>query len=96
MRLHRAVALAELPSTPAPGGPVGGPAVALAEVDGLAAELDRRHLFHAVRADLLRRLGRTAEATAAYDQAIERAANEREVAFLRARRAEIVARGRGG
>ena len=105
VRLHRAVALAELPSPPAPGdtsgggggvgagGPVGGPAVALTEVDGLAAELDRRHLFHAVRADLLRRLGRTAEATAAYDRAIERAANEREVAFLRARRAELVAGG---
>jgi RNA polymerase sigma-70 factor, ECF subfamily len=82
--LHRAVAVAEL----AP--PAGGPAVALAEVDALAADLDRRHLFHAVRADLLRRLGRDAEAVAAYDAAIERAANAAELRFLRARRAELI------
>jgi len=83
VRLHRAVAVAEL----AP--PAGGPAAGLAEVDALADDLDRRHLFHAVRADLLRRLGRAAEAVAAYDAAIERAANARERDFLRRRRAEL-------
>jgi RNA polymerase sigma-70 factor (ECF subfamily) len=74
--LNRAVAVAE----------VHGPEAALALVDGL--ELDRYHLFHAVRADLLRRLGRDAEAAAAYQAAIARTANAAERAFLeRARRA---------
>ena len=50
MALNRAVAVAE----------VDGPAAALALVDGL--DLDRYYLFHAIRADLLRRLGRRAEA----------------------------------
>src|ERR687895_89529 len=61
--LNRAVAVAE----------VEGPAAALALVDGL--ELDGYHLFHAVRADLLRRLGRDHEAALAYDAAIARAGN---------------------
>jgi RNA polymerase sigma-70 factor, ECF subfamily len=74
VRLHRAVAVAE----------VDGPAVALAVVDGL--ELDRYQPFHAVRADLLRRLGRVPEAVRAYDAAIELAGNEVERAFLRRRR----------
>jgi RNA polymerase sigma-70 factor, ECF subfamily len=73
--LNRAVAVAE----------VQGPAAALVLVDGL--ELDGYHLFHAVRADLLRRLGRDAEAAAAYEAAIARTGNEAERAFLkRARR----------
>ena len=72
--LNRAVAVAE----------VEGPAAALALVDGL--ELDGYHLFHAVRADLLRRLGRDAEATLAYDAAIARAENAAERAFLEGRR----------
>ena len=76
--LNRAVAVAEL----------DGPGAGLALVDGLAADLDRYHVFHAVRADLLRRLGRGAEARAAYDAAIARAANERERDVLRRRRAE--------
>ncbi|HKY66973.1 MAG TPA: sigma-70 family RNA polymerase sigma factor [Acidimicrobiales bacterium] len=88
VRLHRAVAVAEL------GPPAGGAAVALAEVDALASELERRHLFHAVRADLLRRLGRDDEAIAAYDAAVERAANGREQDFLRTRRDQLRA-GRG-
>jgi RNA polymerase sigma-70 factor (ECF subfamily) len=69
--LNRAVAVAE----------VRGPGAALAIVDGL--DLDGYHLFHAIRADLLRRTGRTAEARAAYDAAIERTANQAERAFLR-------------
>jgi len=75
--LNRAVALAE----------VHGPAAALPVVDGL--DLDRLDVFHAVRADLLRRLGRLPEAAAAYDEAVERAGNEPERAFLRRRRAEL-------
>jgi RNA polymerase sigma-70 factor (ECF subfamily) len=72
--LHRAIALAE----------VDGPAAALALVDSL--DLDRYHVYHAARADLLRRLDRTAEAAAAYDAAIAHTANAAEQAFLRRRR----------
>jgi RNA polymerase sigma-70 factor (ECF subfamily) len=72
--LNRAVAVSE----------VDGPGEALALVDAL--ELDRFHLLHAVRADLLRRLGRDAEAASAYDAAIARTDNEAERRFLRARR----------
>ncbi|MFF3744662.1 RNA polymerase sigma factor [Streptomyces kronopolitis] len=71
--LHRAVAVAE----------VEGPAAALACVDGLG--LDRYHLFHAVRADLLRRLGRTAEAAEAYERALDRTENAAERRLLRQR-----------
>jgi len=72
--LNRAVAVAE----------VSGPAAALDLVDGL--ELDGYHLFHAIRADLLRRLGRDAEAAAAYQAAIARAGNAAEREFLERRR----------
>jgi RNA polymerase sigma-70 factor, ECF subfamily len=75
--LNRAVAVAE----------VDGPAAALALVEPLP--LDRLHVYHAVRADLLRRLGRTDEADAAYAAAAERTTNAAEVAFLRARRATL-------
>jgi RNA polymerase sigma-70 factor (ECF subfamily) len=75
--LNRAVAVAE----------VEGPAAALALVDGL--ELDGYHLFHAVRADLLRRLGRDHEAALAYDAAIARAGNAAEAAFLERRRRSL-------
>jgi RNA polymerase sigma-70 factor, ECF subfamily len=68
--LNRAVAVAE----------VSGPAAALAVVDELA--LDGYHLFHAIRADLLRRLGRRDEAAAAYSAAIALTANAAERAFL--------------
>ncbi|GIG56209.1 RNA polymerase subunit sigma-24 [Longispora fulva] len=69
--LHRAVAVAE----------VDGPLAALALVDAL--DLDRYHLLHAVRADLLGRLGRTGEAVAAYDAAITRTENSAERDHLR-------------
>ena len=72
--LNRAVAVAE----------VEGPEAALALVDGL--DLDGYHLFHAIRADLLRRLGRDGEATLAYDAAIALAQNAAELAFLEGRR----------
>ena len=71
--LNRAVAVAEL----------DGPAAALALVDDLdSSNLDRYYLFHAIRADLLRRLGRRAEADAAYDTAIARTGNAAERAYL--------------
>ena len=68
--------------------------VAVAEVHGPAAALDLAdqlgltdyYLFHATRADLLRRLGRPAEAAAAYDAAIARTANAAQRRFLRQRR----------
>jgi len=72
--LNRAVAVAE----------VAGPAAALESVDELA--LDGYHLFHATRADLLRRLGRTAQAAAAYDAAIALTENAAERNFLTSRR----------
>ena len=72
--LNRAVAVAE----------VDGPAAALALVDDL--HLDRHSVFHAVRADLLRRLGRRAEAVRAYDAAIRATGNAAERAFLQRRR----------
>jgi len=71
--LHRAVAVAE----------VDGPDAALDLVDAL--DLDRYHLFHAVRADLLRRLGRDAEAAQAYQAAIARTENAAERDFLQRR-----------
>lgn len=75
--LNRAVAVAE----------VHGPATALALVDTLP--LAGYHLFHAIRADLLTRLGRTEEACAAYDAAIARTGNAAERDFLTRRRAEL-------
>ena len=75
--LHRAVAVAE----------VDGPTTALALVDDL--DLSRYHVFHAVRADLLRRLGRDAEAAAAYEAAIDRVGNASERDFLRRRRSAL-------
>jgi RNA polymerase sigma-70 factor, ECF subfamily len=75
--LHRAVAVAE----------TDGPAVALALTDGL--DLDAYYLLHAVRADLLHRLGRDQEAAVAYDAAIERAGNQPERDHLARRLAEL-------
>ena len=72
--LNRAVAVAE----------VEGPEAALALVDEL--DLDGYHLFQAIRADLLRRLGRGPEAALAYDAAIAVAGNAAERAFLEERR----------
>jgi RNA polymerase sigma-70 factor, ECF subfamily len=60
----------------------------LDELSG-AAELRRYHLFHSVRADLLRRLGRDEEAAAAYRRARELVANPVERAFLERRLAEL-------
>ena len=70
IELHRAVALGE----------VEGPAAALTIVDRLS--LERSHVFHAIRAELLRRVGRVKDAAKAYEEAIARAENTREREFL--------------
>jgi RNA polymerase sigma-70 factor (ECF subfamily) len=77
--LNRAVAVAEL----------DGPDVALATVDRLEEALAGYHAFHVTRADLLRRLGRSADARAAYDRAIELAGNTAETAYLTRRRDQL-------
>jgi RNA polymerase sigma-70 factor (ECF subfamily) len=77
--LNRAVAMAE----------VEGPAAALTLVDDL--DLGGYHLFHAIRADLLRRLGRDGEAALAYEAAIALTENTAERDFLR-RRLEALTR----
>ena len=74
--LNRAVAVAE----------VQGPAAALTLVDGL--DLDRYYLYHAIRADLLRRLGRPGEAVQAYETALALTGNAAERAYLAARLAD--------
>ncbi|MFF8908374.1 RNA polymerase sigma factor [Streptomyces olivaceoviridis] len=70
-----------------------GPATALELVDALG--LGRYHVLHAVRADLLRRLGRTAEAAAEYGRAAELAPSEAEQAYLERRRRETRQRAPG-
>jgi RNA polymerase sigma-70 factor (ECF subfamily) len=62
-----------------------GPSAGLPLVDALSGELSGYHLFHASRADMLRRLGRDEEAEAAYRSALERATNPAERAFLAGR-----------
>jgi RNA polymerase sigma-70 factor (ECF subfamily) len=68
-----------------------GPESGLQIIDRLAAsgELDRYHLLHSARADLLRRLGRYPDAARAYRRALELATNSAERAFLAARLAEV-------
>jgi RNA polymerase sigma-70 factor (ECF subfamily) len=76
--LNRAVAVAEL----------DGPEVALALVDRLP--LTQYHAWHATRADLLRRLGRGAEARSAYEAAISTTENSAERAYLSRKLGELV------
>lgn len=68
-----------------------GPAAGLVLVDALLerSELADYRLAHAARADLCRRLGRTAEARAAYQRALELTAQEAERRFLARRLAEV-------
>jgi len=75
--LNRAVAVAE----------TAGPARALALVDAL--DLDGYHVLHAVRADLLRRLGRDTEAVRAYERAAELTESTAERAYLERRRRSL-------
>ena len=76
--LNRAVAVAE----------VEGPEAALALVEGL--DLGGYRLYHAIRGDLLRRVGRRAEASLAYGAAIALTENEAEREFLESRRRSLV------
>jgi RNA polymerase sigma-70 factor (ECF subfamily) len=73
--LNRAVAVAQL----------DGPEAALAGVDQLADDLAGYHLFHATRADLLRRLGRAAESADAYREALRLSTNDVERRYLEGR-----------
>jgi RNA polymerase sigma-70 factor, ECF subfamily len=77
--LNRAIAVAEL----------DGPEVALAAINRLDDALGGYHAYHATRADLLRRLGRSQQARAAYDRAIELAGNTAETAYLTRRRDQL-------
>jgi RNA polymerase sigma-70 factor, ECF subfamily len=77
--LNRAVAVAM----------ASGPQAGLTLMDELAGELDGYHLFHSARADMLRRLGRSGDAVAAYQRALELAVVPVERAFLERRLDEL-------
>ena len=81
VELNRAVAVAM----------ADGPAAGLVLVEALAeaGELDENHLLHATRADLLRRLGRRAEAASAYRQALALTGTDTEREFLSTRLDEV-------
>lgn len=83
--LNKAIAVSELDS----------PEAGLAMIDRLAEPLGGHHAFHTTRAELLRRLGRRADARAAYDRAIELAGNSAEVVHLIRRRGELAASTQG-
>lgn len=69
-----------------------GPEIGLEQMGPLAAALDGYHLFHAARADLLRRLARQGEAVDAYQRALDLVENDAERVFLEGRLAEVGAR----
>ena len=75
IRLHRAIAL----------GRVLGPQAALDETDALATDLDRYHLYHATRAELLRELARPVQARQADERALGLTGNPAERALLEQR-----------
>ena len=75
VRLNRAIAVSH----------VAGPERALAEVDALHGDLDRYHLFHATRAELLRELGRAEDARLADRRALELTENPAERTLLQRR-----------
>lgn len=77
--LNRAVAVAM----------VEGPHAGLALLEQLGGELDRYHLLHAARADLLRRAGEAAKAAESYERALAIVTNERERRFLERRLREM-------
>ena len=79
VRLSRAIAV----------GQRDGLDAGLTLVDALAPQLSEYHAFHASRADLLRRMGRIAEADEAYAAALNLATNGAERAFLIRRREEL-------
>jgi RNA polymerase sigma-70 factor (ECF subfamily) len=77
--LNRAIAIGE----------VDGPEAALTIIDRLEDKLAGYHAYHATRAELFRRLGRTRDSRWAYDKAIELTGNAAEIAYLARRRAEL-------
>ncbi len=77
--LNRAVAIAMVDS----------PQAALTLIDRLAIKLNDYHLFHATRADLLRRVGALAAATQSYTRALELVTNNSERRFLERRLREV-------
>jgi RNA polymerase sigma-70 factor (ECF subfamily) len=79
VELNRAVAIAM----------ADGPEHGLRLVESLAGELDAYQPFHTARADLLRRLGRAEESSAAYERALELATNPSQRAFLERRLLEV-------
>ena len=81
MSLNRAVAVAM----------VDGPRTALSLIDHLASsgDLEDYHLFHAARADMLRRLGSFEEAAKSYTRALENVTNDSERRFLERRLREV-------
>jgi RNA polymerase sigma-70 factor, ECF subfamily len=79
VRLNRAVAVAE----------TGSPEAALSLVEGLEEALPASHLVPTVRAELLARLGRAAEAAEAFDRALALVRTDAERAHLRRRRGEL-------
>jgi RNA polymerase sigma-70 factor, ECF subfamily len=79
IELNRAVAVAM----------ADGPDAGLALMEPLADELNRYHLFHAARADLLRRSGRTSEAKLAYQRALDLATNPVERRYLMMRVSQV-------
>jgi RNA polymerase sigma-70 factor (ECF subfamily) len=79
VRLNRAVAVAE----------AGSPEAALSLIEGLDAALPAHHLVPTVHAELLVKLGRPGEATAAFDRALALVRTDAERAHLQHRRAEI-------
>ena len=74
-RLHRAIAL----------GQMLGPQAALDATDALAADLDRYHLYHATRAELLRELGRPVQARRADERALGLTSNPAERSLIEQR-----------
>jgi RNA polymerase sigma-70 factor (ECF subfamily) len=81
IRLNQAVALAMYE----------GFDVGLQAIDRIAGQLEHYHLMHAARADLLRRLGRWAEARTAYGRAVELATNLVEIKYLKTRLRDLPA-----
>jgi RNA polymerase sigma-70 factor, ECF subfamily len=77
--LNRAVAVAMAES----------PRRGLELMEPLAETLDRYHLFHSARAELLRRLGRSEDSAAAYRRALELTGNAVERRFLEGRLGEV-------
>jgi RNA polymerase sigma factor (sigma-70 family) len=75
IRLHRAIALRY----------VTGPGAALTELDALAPALERHHLYHAARAELLRELGHPQQARLADQRALDLTTNPAQRAILRRR-----------